>query len=602
MKSNGKPKADDDDDDGNFLLKVVRARATAAKEEVELADLEAELNRKPSSSRGILEHKPTAVGIPVTKGAADGKETAVGDEILAPGAYAMGPSTESEVECNNESSESGNENDSISDHPTSRAVSDEESGFLYLEDTTNSGLVEAHPAIPAENLVQAEPVDHLVLIEHKRLVDNQKRKQTSLIWGVLAVVLVGVAATIGILVHRGAASDPTDVDTPTITAAQSTTSPVEVTTTGTDATTSRTAETLRQSLPDYTLLSLEEPFSPQTKAFHWLFNDEQDVIDNLPLWRHRQLFALAVYYYSTDGPNWPLGIADDWLDLSGTRTECDWFSTQNGEFFSDGGFGETGLNSYVESCNEKGEFQSIHLTHGSLFGAAAVGSFIPPEIALLSTSLKHIILGSSGVQNSSLIDFMPPQFFQLSNLETLLFFSDDVTGSIPSELGLLTQLQALGLNDLPFLSGSIPTEIAQATDLRMLGLSNNPMLIGTIPSEILLLTHLQVLDLAQASLTGTLPNLNTESMGHLEFLDLRGNNLSGSLPASWGTLVANNGLLHVDVSENALLTGTVPTDLCSLNREGCFYIHSAWGNNHTCTFDVTCSKELCGCGCSACLP
>ena len=69
--------------------------------------------------------------------------------------------------------------------------------------------------------------------------------------------------------------------------------------------------------------------------------------------------------------NWPLGVNLHWLDLSRGRTECDWFSTNNGEFFpSDRSFGETGNKLHADSCNSPGEFQSLYLTHGGLFGSS----------------------------------------------------------------------------------------------------------------------------------------------------------------------------------------------------------------------------------------
>ena len=66
-------------------------------------------------------------------------------------------------------------------------------------------------------------------------------------------------------------------------------------------------------------------------------------------------------------------------------------------------------------------------------------------------------------------------------------------GTIPSELGSLTNLQELSLNNNS-LSGSIPSELGALTYLQHLSLNNNA-LSGSIPSELGALTYLQYLSL-----------------------------------------------------------------------------------------------------------
>ena len=81
--------------------------------------------------------------------------------------------------------------------------------------------------------------------------------------------------------------------------------------------------------------------------------------------------------------------------------------------------------------------------------------------------------------------------------------SNDLTGSIPTEIGNLTNLTNLGLygNDL---TGSIPSEIGNLTYLISLYLSSN-QLTGSIPSEIGNLTNLTDLFLSSNQLTGEIP-------------------------------------------------------------------------------------------------
>jgi Leucine-rich repeat (LRR) protein len=77
---------------------------------------------------------------------------------------------------------------------------------------------------------------------------------------------------------------------------------------------------------------------------------------------------------------------------------------------------------------------------------------------------------------------IPPEIGNLTNLTSLNLYSNDITGSIPSEIGNLTNLTSLYLsyNDL---SGPIPPEIGNLTNLRVLELTNN-QLSGEIPVSI----------------------------------------------------------------------------------------------------------------------
>jgi len=84
--------------------------------------------------------------------------------------------------------------------------------------------------------------------------------------------------------------------------------------------------------------------------------------------------------------------------------------------------------------------------------------------------------------------------------------SNNLAGSLPSELfsGLGSSLQLLDLswNDL---SSTLPTEIGHASGLHRLDLTANEHLTGSLPATISLISHLQYLLLDGCSLTGTIP-------------------------------------------------------------------------------------------------
>jgi Leucine-rich repeat (LRR) protein len=78
------------------------------------------------------------------------------------------------------------------------------------------------------------------------------------------------------------------------------------------------------------------------------------------------------------------------------------------------------------------------------------------------------------------------------------------TGSIPSEVGLLTSMEKLWLNDNKGLSGSIPSEVADLTNLAEF-LLDDTSITGTLLAELISLPSLEILAVANTLLTGSIP-------------------------------------------------------------------------------------------------
>ena len=72
--------------------------------------------------------------------------------------------------------------------------------------------------------------------------------------------------------------------------------------------------------------------------------------------------------------------------------------------------------------------------------------------------------------------------YSIENTTVLYLDGNSITGSIPPEIGNLTNLITLGLDDNQ-LTGSIPPEIGNLTNLNYLRLNDN-QLSGIIPDEI----------------------------------------------------------------------------------------------------------------------
>ena len=117
--------------------------------------------------------------------------------------------------------------------------------------------------------------------------------------------------------------------------------------------------------------------------------------------------------------------------------------------------------------------------------------------------------------NNNLTGSIPPELGNLANLTTLALHNNNLTGSIPPELGNLTSLEFLTLSDND-LSGPIPPELGNLTNLTNLRLSNN-QLSGQIPPELGNLTNLVDFHLIYNSLTGSIPDSFLQIQGLTNF-------------------------------------------------------------------------------------
>ena len=163
---------------------------------------------------------------------------------------------------------------------------------------------------------------------------------------------------------------------------------------------------------------------------------------------------------------------------------------------------------------------------------------IPAELGSL-TNLKWLYLN-----NNQLTGGIPAELGSLTNLERLDLSSNRLSGEIPAELGSLTNLVRLWLGGNQ-LSGEIPEELGNLSNLVYLYLHLN-QLSGEIPEELGNLTNLEYLDLSNNQLTGEIPSALAD-LSNLEALFLSGNQLTGCIPASLGD-VAINYLVELGLS------------------------------------------------------
>ena len=222
------------------------------------------------------------------------------------------------------------------------------------------------------------------------------------------------------------------------------------------------------NLPASTQKALEDPESPQSLAFHWLSNHPD--LDSLEEWRKRQLFALVTFYYSFRGELWPADKQRNWLDYS--VHECDWVldAQEQLSFW------------YHNTCDSKRmddgqyvpniEYQTLFLND-----VPGLDGTMPPEIAFL-TSLYGLGIFQCPDLSAPLSAVLPPP--EMSSLSYLHFFENDLSGTIPSYLGLM-ELSGLDLHGNR-LFGNIPSELNLRYKDDIFLHDNN--LVGTVPSEL----------------------------------------------------------------------------------------------------------------------
>ena len=153
-----------------------------------------------------------------------------------------------------------------------------------------------------------------------------------------------------------------------------------------------------------------------------------------------------------------------------------------------------------------------------------------------------------------------------NNIVSLRLGGNQLKGSLPTELGQLTELKILELNGNQ-LSGALPVSLGALSKLETLDLSYN-QLTGSLPPEIINLPALKFLRLQANQLSGALPGSPTlsgeqPSLGgasSLEELSLQYNQFSGSIPAGWDKYSRLKSL-YLQMNQ---LSGPIPPELANL--------------------------------------
>jgi len=204
--------------------------------------------------------------------------------------------------------------------------------------------------------------------------------------------------------------------------------------------------------------------------------------------------------------------------------------------------------------DEFGRISSLLIKFKNLSGT------IPPEIGNL-TELRSIGINQGpGIYSFSNRSFntitqsniIDPYINKTEHIGFLGGYKN-VTGAIPNEIGNLTKLRSLALEGLN-LTGELPIEITNLKQLLYLNLGGN-QLSGIIPPQLAKLTKLSGLNLYLNKLSGTIP-IEISNLKNLSVLNLFYNQLEGSIPGS----IASLPLWHIDLGHNNF-EGKIPIEL-----------------------------------------
>jgi hypothetical protein len=217
----------------------------------------------------------------------------------------------------------------------------------------------------------------------------------------------------------------------------------------------------------------------------------------------------------------------------------------------------TNHSGWLEGTSQPCDWDNVGCWDGSVtnleLNANNLSGSIPPELGALSN------LGYLGLGDNQLSGPIPPQLGNLSNLWGIHLYNNQLSGPIPAELGNLSNLeglQAIGNQ----LSGSIPAELGNLTKLKRLNLADN-QLSGEIPAALGNLSNLEALHLHSNQLSGAIP-LELGNLAKLGELELCENQLTGSIPVVLGNLTDLYDLL---LCQNQL-SGPIPAELGNLTK------------------------------------
>ncbi|KAL3817596.1 hypothetical protein ACHAXA_006485 [Cyclostephanos tholiformis] len=274
-----------------------------------------------------------------------------------------------------------------------------------------------------------------------------------------------------------------------------------------------------------------------------------------------QRYIMALFYYAMDGDGWE--NRGNWL---GPDKECFWFGIDGEGVDAVCGGQDSGgcikrgdlvgdydkvcridLSEYLGVVKQGAVDCCINNCYNSLYGQ------IPSELGLL-TEMRWL-----GIQESYLTGTIPESLGQWTNLLTFLVGGNYLEGGFPESFEYNEMLGTIFI-DRNNLNGTFPSVFTTLSNLEWLDAANNRF-TGTIPEEIGNLKSLRQINVNNNSLTGYLPTSWDEN-NLIENFEAEDNGLKGPLPETFGNC---RWLKDLHLSRNEL-TGEIPTSFYDLEN------------------------------------
>ena len=301
---------------------------------------------------------------------------------------------------------------------------------------------------PPESMPLAEELDgssqHThITVEQWEAKEKVQRKKVFVVLGVIILIMAGVATALALL-YGGTSSDSSSktISTPSHTATPKLSQ----------------EEYLWSLLPNYTVTEISSGvLSPQFLASEWSLADPY--FDNRTDWQIVERFALAVFFFATNGERWVYNT--NWLSYN--HSVCEWFSDKSEYVLPDTLLTESDLTFSI--CPE-------YVTNSSSDQNSA--DWIQHQIELEAT-VAEIYLRQNSLQGR-----IPEEFYLLTDLQTFEVTGNKIEGTLSTRIGQLQELLLFSLN-ANGVYGTIPSEIGLVSSLSLLHLVSNEF-EGTIPT------------------------------------------------------------------------------------------------------------------------
>ena len=315
-----------------------------------------------------------------------------------------------------------------------------------------------------------------------------------------------------------------------------------------------------------------------------LWRDWSWTDDYPPVERYVQRFQLTLFAFAT-------GLQKDASGVVAGYTVDTWKETTN---WLDG---EDECNWFGITCNIRSAYILNRDFVNSELMTSTITAIARADIPGAPVAMLPMVTSIS-LNKNDLLGKLMPEIFKMRHLERFELWQNVLTGNIPADIKNLVSLRKLWLYETGGLTGSIPKQIGLLSNLESLFVGGNK-LTGALPN-MTLMTNLNTLAVNGNALTGTIPTTIAKAIG-LERLFFDENKFNGPLPNELGLLT---NLTDIRFNNNAF-TGTLPIELRALKNLKVLYLYDnkfVGGLDNSLVSDWASMGESFPCFDQSCLP